>query len=185
MTNRSPARAATRVRWPMTFSLRPSDASLVGRSTHSFDLHWDYDAPPEVVHATFLGFLGDESWSPGFLGIDWHTPVGVLDRALMDEFYVFMAMRVRVVEHVAGRRTVATVERWSLPLATEMVEVVELETLPNGRTRLRFRVAYNVARVFWPLHPPVGFAFRQWFLASFRGLERYLAKHADRPLHAG
>ncbi|MDB4930232.1 MAG: hypothetical protein JWM10_2716 [Myxococcaceae bacterium] len=175
---RETARAQTWLRWPMIFALRPSDASLLGRCTHSFDLHWDYDAAPDVVHRSFLGFVGQEPWSPGFLGVDWLTPPGELDGAVMDEFYAFMAMRVRVIEHALGRRSVVTVERWSLPMATEMVELVELDALPSGKTRLRFRVAYNVPRIFWPFHPLVALAFRRWFLASFRGLDRYLRKYA-------
>jgi hypothetical protein len=141
-------------------------------------MHWDYDSPPDTVHRTFFGFMGDEAWSPGFLGVVWHSPNGQLDAAIMDELYTFMAMRVRVIEHVPATRSVAVVERWSLPLATEMVQVIETTTLPNGQTRLRYRVAYNVPKIFWPFHAPIAAAFRAWFNASFRGLERYLEKHA-------
>lgn len=162
----------------MAFKLRDCDASLADRSTHHFDMYWDYDAPPDVVHRTFFGFLGDEPWSPGFLGVEWLTPEGKLDAAVMDELYTFMAMRVRVIEHVPATRSVAVVERWSLPLATEMVQFIETDTLQNGQTRLRYRVYYNVPKVFWPVHPPVAAAFRAWFKASFRGLERYLKRYA-------
>jgi hypothetical protein len=162
----------------MLFTLRDCDTSLAERSTHHFDMHWDYDAAPDVVHRTFFGFLGEGSWSPGFVGVDWLTPQGELDRAVMDELYTFMTMRVRVIEHVPAKRSVAVVERWSMPLATEMIQFIETDTLPNGKTRLRYRVYYNVPVVFWPFHPPVAAAFRAWFKASFRGLERYLAKQA-------
>jgi hypothetical protein len=167
-------------RWPMVFRLRPCDESLLGRSTHRFDLHWDYDADPDVVHRTFFGFMGDEPWSPGFQRVVWRTPPGELDGAVMDELYSFMAMRVRVIDHVPGCRSVAYVERWSLPLATRMLQVIETTPLANGRTRLRYRIAYDVPLAFWPLHPPVAYAFRTWFRASFRGLERYLQRKSAR-----
>lgn len=165
--------------WPMWFTLQPCDASLLGRSTHELDVHWDYDASPHYVHHTFFGFSGDEPWAPGFVGVEWLTAQGELDRAVMDEFYTFMAMRVRVVEHVPSTRSVAWVERWSLPLARRMLQVIETTPLPDGRTRLRYRVAYDVPRRFWLFHPPVARLFRAWFLASLRGLDRYLKAHPE------
>jgi hypothetical protein len=163
--------------WPMVFKLRDCDQGLIERSTHHFDMHWDYDASPDVVHRTFFGFIGEEPWAPGFVGVAWLTPQGELDAAVMDEFYTFMAMRVRVIEHVPATRSVAVVEKWSLPLAKQMLQVIETSTLPNGKTRLRYRVYYNVPRPFWPFHPPIAAAFRRWFRASFRGLEAYLKAH--------
>lgn len=165
------------IRWPMLFDLGDCDASLVGQATHSFDMHWDYDASPDRVHRTFFGFMGEEPWAPGFVGVEWLTPAGELDAATMDEFYSFMSMRVRVIEHIPAARSVAVVEKWSLPLATEMVQIIETGSLPNGKTRLRYRVAYNVPKIFWPFHPPIAAGFRRWFQASFRGLERYLQNH--------
>jgi hypothetical protein len=100
------SRAATIVQWPMIFKLEACDISLLDRSSHGFDLHHDYDASPDVVHRSFLGFVGDPPWSPGFMGVDWWTPAGQLSGAIMDELYLFMTMRVRVVEHEPGVRSV-------------------------------------------------------------------------------
>jgi hypothetical protein len=99
----------------------------------------------------------------------------------MDELYAFMSMRVRVIEHVPGARSVAYVERWSMPLATRMVQVVETYVVPSGRTRLRYRVAYDPPRIFAPMVSPVEYLFRRWFEASLRGPERMLvAAHGPR-----
>jgi hypothetical protein len=154
---------------------------LVDRASQHFDLQHDYDAPPELVHRCFLAFVGDPPWSPGFVGVDWWTPAGELDGAVMDELYTFMAMRVRVLEHVPNRRSIACVDRWSLPLARRMVQVIETDPLPGGRTRLRFRVAYDPPRIFRPFVPPVEWVFERWFRASLAGLERTLAAMAKRP----
>ena len=177
------SRAATRVRWPMVFRLEPADASLFERASNGFDLHHDYDAPPDVVHRSFLGFVGDPPWSPGFQGVDWWTPAGELDGAVMDELYAFMAMRVRVIEHIPGQRSVAYVDRWSLPLATRMVQVVETTLLPNGRTRLRYRIAYDPPTIFKPLVAPVEWLFAQWFRVSLEGLGRLLAADTGASSH--
>ena len=179
-TSGSPVEAAsTHLRWPMVFWLEPVDASFLERAARRFDLHHDYDAPPDVVHRSFLGFVGDPPWSPGFVGVDWWTPPRQLDGAVMDELYAFMSMRVRVIEHVPGARSVAYVERWSMPLATRMVQLVETYTVPGGRTRLRYRVAYDPPRIFAPMVSPVEYLFRRWFEASLRGLERTLAATQD------
>lgn len=167
----------TRLRWPMPFRLEECDASLCEHAREGFVLSWDYDAPPELVHRTFLGFQGDEPWAPGLLGVEWLTQVGELNHAVMDEFYVFMSMRVRVIEHVPARRSVAVVERWSLPLARRMVQIVETTTLASGRTRLTYRVAYEVPPALRWLHPPIAAAFQRWFRLSLRGLQRYLERH--------
>jgi hypothetical protein len=169
------SRAKTRVRWPMVFRLEKADASLLDTASRGFDLHHDYDAPPDVVHRSFLGFVGDPPWSPGFCGVDWWTPEGQLDHAVMDELYLFMTMRVRVIEHVPAERSVAWVERWSLPLASRMVQLVETYPVASGRTRLRYRVAYDPPRVFTPFVMPVEWAFGRWFEASLAGLDRTLS----------
>ena len=96
----------------------------------------------------------------------------------MDELYSFMAMRVRVIEHTPGERSVAYVDRWSLPLAVRMVQLVETFVLPNGQTRLRYRVAYDPPRVFRLFVPPVEWLFEKWFRMSLEGLGRLLAKTA-------
>ena len=167
-------RARTRVRWPMVFRLEPADASLLDTAACGFDIHHDYEASPDVVHRSFLGFVGDPPWSPGFRGVDWWTPEGRLDGAVMDELYAFMSMRVKVIEHVPAKRSVAYVDRWSMPLARRMVQVVETGTIPGGKTRLRYRVAYDPPKVFRPFVPPVEWLFERWFAVSLRGLERLL-----------
>ena len=169
-------RAATRIRWPMIFRLEPADASLLERASHGFTLEREYDAAPDVVHQRFLTFVGDEAWSPGFLGVDWWTPKGELDGAVMDELYAFMAMRVRILEHTPARRSLSCVERWSLPLAVRMVQLIETEPLEAGGTRLRYRVAYDPPRLATPFVPPVQWAFKRWFELSLDGLGKMLAR---------
>lgn len=158
----------------MIFSLERADESFLARARNGFDLSHDYDSTPERVHAGFLGFVGDPPWSPGFLGLDWWTTPNELDGAVMDELYAFMRMRVHVIEHVPGKRSVAWVSRWSLPLAKRMVQVIETSRTDEGKTRLRYRVAYDPPRVFSPMVPPVEVIFRRWFEASLRGLEKYV-----------
>lgn len=172
------SRARTAVRWPMPFRLEPADRSLFERASHGFDLSHDYVAPPEVVHRSFLAFVGDPPWSPGFLGVDWWTTPEELSGAVMDELYAFMTMRVVVSEHVPGVRSVAWVERWSLPLATRMVQLIEVSVVDGGKTRLRYRIAFDPPWVFRPFVWPVQRAFRWWFELSLRRLARVVESPA-------
>lgn len=160
----------------MVFRLEKADASLLDTASNGFDLHHDYDASPDVVHRSFLGFVGNPPWSPGFRGVDWWTREGDLDGAVMDELYAFMSMRVRVIEHVPATRSVAYVDRWSLPLARRMVQLVETFPVAGGKTRLRYRVAYDPPTIFKAFVPPVEWVFGKWFEASLEGLSRLLDK---------
>jgi hypothetical protein len=163
----------------MAFRLEPVTEAFLAQAPNRIDASHDYDAPPERVHRSFLAFVGDPPWSPGFRGVDWWTPPGELDHATMDELYTFMRMRVHVVEHVLGVRSVAYISRWSLPLATRMVQIIELSRLPSGKTRLDYHVGYQPPKIFTPFVPPVAWAFTRWFEASLRGLDHYLTTHPE------
>ena len=67
------------------------------------------------------------------------------------------------------------VDRWSLPLATRMVQLVEVGEVPEGAT-LRYPVAYDAPWIFGAFVPPVAALFRRWFGASLDGLGRSLAR---------
>lgn len=166
------SRAATWVRWPMVFTLEPADLSLLDRARYGFHLQRDYGAPPEVVHKSFLAFVGEPPWSPGFVGVDWWTAPGELKDAEMDELYAFMSMRVHIIEHTPGRRSVSYVSRWSLPLATRMVQLIETDPLPSGGTHLSYRIGFDAPWIFAPMVPAVMWIFRRWFEVSLRGLGR-------------
>ena len=170
------ARAETRVRWPMIFRMEKADASLFERASNRFELSHEYRAEPDVVHRSFLAFVGDPPWSPGFLGVDWWTPKGELDGAVMDELYAFMTMRVCVLEHTPGRRSLAYVDRWSLPLAKRMVQLILTDPIGEGRTRLTYRIAYDPPRLATPVVWPVEWLFKRWFEVSLRGLSRIVER---------
>jgi hypothetical protein len=82
-----------------------------------------------------------------------------------------------VIEHKLGERSVAYVSRWSLPLATRMVQVITVSRLDNGKTRLNYRIAYDPPAVFRAFVPPVQWAFVRWFEVSLQRLERCLAAY--------
>lgn len=172
-------RANTWLRWPMWWSMEKPDVSLIESAKHLIDVTHEYDAPPEKVQKSFLGFVGEPPWSPGFMGVDWWTPARELDGAVMDELYSFMAMRVEVMEHTPGSRTVAWVSRWSLPFATKMVQLVETKPRAGGGTTMRYRVAYVPPwLVAWAV-PMVAGIFKWWFKKSLSGLEGYLKRAAS------
>ena len=165
------SRAATRVRWPMPFRLEPADASLFETAKFGFSLEHDYRAPPDVVHKSFLAFVGDPPWSPGFLGVDWWTPKGQLDGAVMDELYAFMSIgRSDVIEHTPGRRSLTYVERWSMPLARRMVQLIADRSAARGRHPAEVPNCLRSSGIFSRLVPPIQWAFKEWFEISLTDL---------------
>ncbi|MBL8914671.1 MAG: SRPBCC family protein [Archangium sp.] len=169
-------RAKTWLRWPMWWSMPRCDLSLLETTKHIIDVTQEYDAPPERVQKSFLGFVGEPPWSPGFMGCDWWTPPRELAGAVMDELYVFMSMRVEVLDHTPGSRTVAWVSRWSLPFANKMVQLVETNPREGGGTVMRYRVAYEPPWLVAPLVPLVAGIFKWWFVKSLEGLAAYLKR---------
>ena len=102
------------------------------------------------------------------MGVDWWTPKGVLADAIFDELYLFMTMRV----HVPGARSVVRVDRWSLPLARWMIQRIETCVMPDGRTRLRYRIGFDAPWIFRMFVPPLRWLFRKWFAVSLKRLAR-------------
>ncbi|MDP2316893.1 MAG: D-arabinono-1,4-lactone oxidase [Pseudomonadota bacterium] len=161
-----------RTRWnlPMPFRLRPSVPAFAARAPHRFDHSAVVDAPPEQVDERLWRLTGGRGWYPWYRGVDWpagppDTPGGVLDVSL-----AFARIRVRVVEAVAGRRFVASIDACTLPLAAEMLEEVTFTPRADGRTDLRWIVHYEPHPAVAPFHRLVAPFFDHLFRQATRRL---------------
>ncbi|MGC4083052.1 MAG: hypothetical protein QM736_13315 [Vicinamibacterales bacterium] len=90
--------------------------------------------------------------------------MGEFADAVLDEVFVFMTIRMRTVEYEPGR-LVLSVERCSLPLARQMVQVIEFTDTPDG-CRFRSRIAVTFRRDTGWASPTVIPLFRRLFLAT-------------------
>ncbi|MGE0784546.1 MAG: neutral/alkaline non-lysosomal ceramidase N-terminal domain-containing protein [Sandaracinaceae bacterium] len=163
----------------LPFRLAPADAELVRRARSCIDLRAEMDAPPDVVFDALVGLERARRWLPMFRRVAWLNGDGAGHGAVFDEVFSFLTLRIRTLEHERGRRWVATVLGTSLPLASEMVEQVDLEPLPRGRTRFRWRIAYTPLAAVAPAEPLVRPLFESFFGAAVEGLRRYVrTEHA-------
>jgi hypothetical protein len=120
---------AQRRRWPFVVHLDAVDADFADTAEQHFEATTSIAAPPSEVFALFRDIPRTGEWFPGFVGCEWRTPdqgVG----SVYDETFLFMSVRVRVLEERPPRLWLAAVEAASLPLASRMIMRVQLE--PRG-----------------------------------------------------
>jgi FAD/FMN-containing dehydrogenase len=128
-----------RLHWPLVFGLQPSDSTLLDHADFIYDLERVVASSPEDA---LLAFFDDSEGrgAPGLLGFTWHSPMGQLDDAVIDEAFVFMTLRMRTVSYEPGQRLVLSVDRSSLPLGRQLCQVMEV-TPRAGGCHIRWRVA--------------------------------------------
>jgi hypothetical protein len=123
----------------MWFSMRPASLATLERADRVFDLSRVVSATPAQAISAFFE-EATTSTVPGLNGFTWHTEPGDLDGAVVDEAFSFMTMRMRTVACQPGVRLVMSVDRCTLPLGTEILQVFEAEPHPGG-SRVRWRIA--------------------------------------------
>jgi hypothetical protein len=90
--------------------------------------------------------------------------------------FAFMTMRGRVIELEWPRRWAANITDASLPLATSMVEGIDMVPTPDGGTDVRWRIAYDVPPALAPFNLVIKPFFQWMFQRSLENLARYLGK---------
>ncbi len=128
-----------RWRWPLWFSMRPASLATLGRADKVFDLSRVVAASPADAIAAFFD-EATTSTVPGLDGFIWHTQAGDLDGAVVDEAFAFMTMRMRTVDYQHGVRLVMSVDRCTLPLGAELLQIFEAEPRAGGAL-VRWRIA--------------------------------------------
>lgn len=177
------AERAPPVPWraPLPFGLRPSDATLLDRTPHVLEFRAVLDAPPTFAFDALVEPADAGPWMPAFWGAEHLSGVPSGRGVVFDEHFAFLRLRLRTVEHVPGARWVASIERTSLPLASEMVEVLEMAPFEDRRTVMRWRIGYVPLAAVAPLHPVVQPLFRRFFAAIVDGLKRHCRAHGAAP----
>lgn len=162
-----------RLRWPLAFGLTPSGLALLDDADFVYDLTRFVPGSGEAaIGRMFDGSLGRAV--PGLMGFTWHTPAGELADAVVDEAFVFMTLRLRTVAYTPGRHLAMSVDRCSLPLGSQMIEVID--AVPEGDgCRLRWRIAVR----YWPGMAPAAPALTPLFRRLFeRTLDALVASFA-------
>ena len=165
---------AMSLRWPLLFRLEPSDRSTLGRADYVYEFERTINAPPDVVLSAM--FDGHPLFrAPGCRRFDWHTPVGEFTDAVVDETFLFMNIRMRTAHYEPGRALVISIDRCSMPLASSMVQDMEVDAVDGGRTRFRWRIGVRYRKDTGFMAPMVTPLFRWLFSTTIKRLERRFA----------
>lgn len=166
-------------KWPLLFDFGPADVSLFETATHLIDARHYIPAPIEEV-AHIMWFEVTPEWLVAHLGLDWLTEENVPKDAVVDMAFTFMTMRGRVIELEWPNRWAAHITSSSLPLATSMIEGVELTRSADGGTDVRWKIAYEVAPALSPVNAIVKPFFQWMFQRSLENLARWVGEPGRR-----
>ncbi|MFT3708517.1 MAG: D-arabinono-1,4-lactone oxidase [Archangium sp.] len=155
----------------LRFALLPCDESLLETAMRKIELEGVIPAPRHEVRAVFDDLPRSVEWMPGFIRADFHSVEREGRGAHFDEIFSFMTMRLRVTRSTPGE-WVAVTEGCSLPLATRMIQQVAFEETPEGHTRMRWIIAFDLLKVMNTFAPPVLVLFKAWFERGLKNLGR-------------
>lgn len=163
-----------RVHWPLLFSLQPSTLDLLETADYVYELQRDFRADGRIVVATFFDdvLVGRVT---GLRGFTWLTPLKTFDAALIQEHFDYMSLQMRTVAWTPGRTLATSIDRCSLPLGRQMLQVMDTTPLPGGGCRFRWRIAVRYLPGMSPLAPMVTPMFRRMFEQTLDAVDRLLS----------
>lgn len=157
----------------LRFALLPCDESLLETAMRTIEVEDVIPAPRDEVRALFDDIARTVDWMPGFDRVQFHSVEREGRGTFFDEIFSFMTMRLRVTRATPDE-WVAVTEACSLPLATRMIQRIVFEPTPEGHTRMRWVIAFDLLKPMNPFAPPVLVLFKAWFgrgLKNLKGLE--------------
>jgi hypothetical protein len=154
---------------PLLFALLPSEPSFANEAPQVFDNRARVPAPPELVYDEFSECKHGHEWLPFFDRFDSLTPGEPLDRRINEETFIFLKLRLRMLEAERGKRWVCSLDSCSLPFARRFLEDVTFEPAAGGGTDFHWRIYY---RPSWLVRPFL------WLLRPL--VERFLRRSTER-----
>lgn len=164
-----------RLRWPLLFSLQPSSLTLLEHADYVYDLQRDFRADGRVVVAQFF----DDDLAgrvTGLRGFIWHTTPGDFNGAVVQEHFGYMSLQMRTIEWTPGQRLAMSIDRCSLPLGRQMLQVMDTTPLPDGGCRFHWRIAVRYLPGMAPVAPVVTPMFKQMFEQTMTAVEQHLSE---------
>jgi hypothetical protein len=166
--------ATSRAGWPLLFSLKPCTTALLDEADYIYDLGREFNAPGDVVVRTFFDD-GLANELAGLRGFNWHTARSEFKGATVDEHFVYMSLRLRTTAYEPNVRLAMSIERCSLPLGRQMLEVLDTTPLPGGRCHIRWRIAVRYLPGMSFVAPAVTPLFRAIFQQTLDAVGRRIA----------
>ena len=159
------------VLWPLIFPLQPSTMDVLDAADYVYDFERTINATGEQAVARFFddALASDVT---GLRGFRWHTPFGQFAGATIDESFVYMSLRMRTICYEPGRRLATSIDRCSLPLGRQMLQV--MDTVPrDGGCHFRWRIAVRYLPGMSSIAPAVTPLFRRMFEQSLDAVARH------------
>lgn len=127
----APGRSA--LRWPLLFELEPVTQEFRARAQRRLEYRVDCFSCPEFLFESFVYMRNARAWLDQFLGVARdHDGLG----NVFEEYFTFMTLRGRTLEIAPPGRWVARLEQTSIPLASRMLEEIDVVSNPSGRSSL-------------------------------------------------
>jgi hypothetical protein len=156
------------------FGLKGSSLDLLHAADYVYEFQRQFDAPGDAV---FRHFFDDElrRFVSGMQGFTWHTTPGQFDAAVVDEAFIYMSLRMRTVAYQPGARLAMSVDRCSLPLGRQMLQVMDATPRGTDGCYFRWRIAVRYLPGMAPLAPAVTPLFRRMFQQTLDAVARKTA----------
>lgn len=167
----APVHHPSRPTWPpLVCGFTPSSPSFEREARYKIDHSAWIPASPEQVYDEFSNCPHGRDWVDQFVRLEVLTPDASPDQRVYDESFTFMSVRVRTLEAERGKRWLASIDRCTLPIARQVLQVVTFEPV-NGGTHFRWRLYYSPS---WVVRPFLGL-MQRLFDGMFRQSTEQLA----------
>lgn len=161
--------------WPMMFELEPVGLEFIPKAQRKMVFTVDCFAEPAFLFDAFVHMKDARQWMEQFVGIESD---GYGHGAVFDETFTFMKFRARTLKLDRPGHWVARLEACSLPLATRMIEEIELVRQPSGRTNLCWTFSFDPHPLALPLESVLMPRFEGLFSRSLARLGRFAESRA-------
>ena len=163
-----------RFTWPLVFSLQPSGLDLLEHADYVYDLQHEFNADGRAVLAQFF----DDSLVGGVTGLrgfTWKSTPGDFAAAVVQEHFVYMSLQMSTVAWTPGLRLATSINRCSLPLGRQMLQVMDVTPQRGGGCRFRWRIAVRYLPGMAVVAPAVTPVFRRMFEQTIEAVDRQLS----------
>lgn len=159
---------------PLFFSFQPSTKDFHKQAPFVFENQAELEASPEDAYKVFTYLENAKKWLLFFKGAHWLTENRNRPGTVVDYYFAFMTLRVRVIELDVGKSWVSSIDGCTLPLAKHMLQIIDFKTLPNGKSHFHWRIFYDVPWFIRPFHPLARFFFAWLFRRTTRQFADYM-----------
>lgn len=162
-------------RWPLIFDFEPVGLEFAHECSRQMHFSVEAHADPGLLFDAFVELGGAAAWLDHFVcrNADPDDPDWIFE-----EHFRFMRLRGRTLVYDRPWRWVARVESASVPLATRMLESVELVQHPAGHSCLDWRFHFDPHPLTAPVEPWLTGAFQAWLRKSMRQFGRYVERRS-------